>query len=82
MAGAHFADLLFDLFDSPKLQVRLALRFLLPHPGAEQIVETYYSAAMLSWAHVSLDYQWVKNPAYNTDRGPVSILAVRVHAQL
>jgi high affinity Mn2+ porin len=53
----------------------------LPHPGAEQIVETYYSAAVLSWAHVSLDYQWVKNPAYNTDRGPVSIIAVRVHAQ-
>jgi len=52
----------------------------LPHPGAEQIVETYYSAAAPSWAHVSLDYQWVKNPAYNTDRGPVSIIAVRVHA--
>jgi high affinity Mn2+ porin len=53
----------------------------LPHPGAEQIIETYYSIAALAWAHVSLDYQWVKNPAYNTDRGPVSIIAVRVHAQ-
>lgn len=51
----------------------------LPHPGAEQILETYYSVAVLSWAHVSFDYQWVKNPAYNTDRGPVSIFAVRVH---
>ena len=53
----------------------------LPHPRAEQIVETYYSLAVRSWAHLSFDYQWVKNPAYNTDRGPVSIVAVRVHAQ-
>jgi high affinity Mn2+ porin len=52
----------------------------LPHPGAEQIVETYYDFAARSWAHLSLDYQWVKNPGYNTDRGPVSILAVRVPA--
>ena len=53
----------------------------LPHPGAEQIIETYYSFAARSWANLSLDYQWVKNPAYNTDRGPVSIFAVRLHAQ-
>ncbi|MGO9930838.1 MAG: carbohydrate porin [Steroidobacteraceae bacterium] len=53
----------------------------LPHPGAEQILETYYSFAVFSYAHLSFDYQWVKNPAYNTDRGPVSIVAVRVHAQ-
>jgi high affinity Mn2+ porin len=53
----------------------------LPRPGAEQIVETYYSAAVLAWAHIALDYQFVKNPGYNTDRGPVSIFAVRVHAQ-
>jgi high affinity Mn2+ porin len=53
----------------------------LPRPGAEQILETYYRCGVLPWAHVSLDYQWVKNPAYNRDRGPVSIFAVRVHAQ-
>ncbi len=53
----------------------------LPHPGAEQIVESYYRVAASGWADVSLDYQWVKNPAYNTDRGPVSIFAVRVHVQ-
>jgi high affinity Mn2+ porin len=53
----------------------------LPHPRAEQILETYYSCGVLSWAHISLDYQWVKNPGYNSDRGPVSIFAVRVHAQ-
>jgi high affinity Mn2+ porin len=53
----------------------------LPHPGDEQIVETYYSLAALSWAHITLNYQYVRNPAYNTDRGPVSIIAVRLHAQ-
>jgi len=52
----------------------------LPHPGAEQILETYYDFAVRSWAHLSLDYQWVKNPGYNTDRGPVSIVAIRAHA--
>jgi high affinity Mn2+ porin len=53
----------------------------LPHPGAEQIVETYYKLAVFSWTAVSLDYQWLRNPAYNSDRGPVSVVAVRVHAQ-
>jgi high affinity Mn2+ porin len=53
----------------------------LPHPGPEQILETYYSLGILQQLHVSLDYQFVKNPAYNQDRGPVSIFAVRVHAQ-
>jgi high affinity Mn2+ porin len=53
----------------------------LPHPGPEQIIETYYSAAALKFLHVSFDYQWINHPAYNRDRGPVSVFAVRVHAQ-
>jgi high affinity Mn2+ porin len=53
----------------------------LPHPGAERILETYYSLNVWSQMFFSLDYQWVKNPGYNTDRGPVSIVAVRFHAQ-
>ena len=53
----------------------------LPHPRAEQVLETYYRWAVVSYAQLSLDYQWAKNPAYNSDRGPVSIFAVRVHAQ-
>jgi len=54
---------------------------MLPHPGAEQILETYYRWAALQWAQLTLDYQYVINPAYNSDRGPVSIVALRVHAQ-
>ena len=53
----------------------------LPHPGSEQILEGYYELGVESWAQLTLDYQWVKNPAYNTDRGPVSIVALRLHAQ-
>ena len=50
----------------------------LPHPGLEQIIETYYSYAITSSTKVSLDYQLIVNPAYNTDRGPVNIFAVRL----
>jgi high affinity Mn2+ porin len=54
---------------------------ILPHPGPEEILETYYSAAIFGAAQVTFDYQWVNHPAYNLDRGPVSIFAVRVHLQ-
>ncbi len=54
----------------------------LPHPGDEDIIETYYSLAIVSALHLTFDYQWVANPGYNSDRGPVSIIAVRVHLQL
>ena len=53
----------------------------LPHPGPEQIIESYYSAAVFAFAHLSLDYQWINHPAYNRDRGPVSVIAVRLHAE-
>jgi high affinity Mn2+ porin len=52
----------------------------LPHPGPEQIIESYYSAQVGKFAHLSLDYQWINHPAYNRDRGPVSVIAVRLHA--
>ncbi len=53
----------------------------LPHPGQEDIAETYYDAAVGKFLHLAFDYQLVVNPAYNRDRGPVSILAARLHAQ-
>ncbi len=54
----------------------------LPHPGPEEIVETYYELALVAQVHLTLDYQWVNNPGCNRDRGPVPIIALRVHAQL
>lgn len=53
----------------------------LPNSGPEQAVETYYSVGVTSYLQVTADYQFVNNPAYNRDRGPVSILGVRLHAQ-
>ena len=52
---------------------------MLPHPGLEQIIETYYSYAISTSTKVSFDYQLIVNPAYNTDRGPVNVFAGRVH---
>lgn len=52
----------------------------LPHFGPEQIVEVYYSFPVGSWL-ATLDYQFVMNPGYNRDRGPVSIIGTRLHAQ-
>ena len=53
----------------------------LSRSGAELIAETYYSIAVFGSAKVSIDYQYVNNPAYNRDRGPVSVFGVRVHAE-
>jgi high affinity Mn2+ porin len=52
----------------------------LPHPGNEGILETYYSFPVYA-SKVTLDYQFIVNPAYNRDRGPVSVLGLRVHTQ-
>ena len=53
----------------------------LPHPGMEQIIETYYAAELIPHTELTLDYQWINHPAYNLDRGPVSVFALRFHAQ-
>jgi high affinity Mn2+ porin len=53
----------------------------LPSAGPEQIIETYYSLAVLKYTHLTADYQLVNNPAYNRDRGPVSVFGLRLHAQ-
>jgi high affinity Mn2+ porin len=52
----------------------------LPHPGLEKIAEVYYSWPLLSW-RATLDYQFIENPAYNQDRGPVSVIGTRLRAQ-
>jgi high affinity Mn2+ porin len=52
----------------------------LPNPGTEKIMEIYYSFPV-SFLRLTLDYQMIVNPAYNKDRGPVSILGARMRAQ-
>ncbi len=47
----------------------------------EKILETYYSYRLNAWSSVTADYQFVADPAYNADRGPVHIFAGRLHAE-
>lgn len=54
----------------------------LPNAGPEQILEAYYSIPVFSFAHLTADYQFVNNPAYNRDRGPVSVFGLRARVQL
>ena len=53
----------------------------LPDPSSERIFETYYALRVAEPFTVSLDYQYLVNPAYNRDRGPVSLFAARLHAE-
>jgi high affinity Mn2+ porin len=47
----------------------------------ERILETYYSYALLDTTWLTFDYQFIANPAYNADRGPVSLFSARLHAE-
>ncbi|MGH6828113.1 MAG: carbohydrate porin [Rhizomicrobium sp.] len=53
----------------------------LPDYGTEDILETYYRAQLLQGLAADADYQFIANPAYNRDRGPVSVFSLRLHAQ-
>ncbi|HXA38779.1 MAG TPA: carbohydrate porin [Phenylobacterium sp.] len=53
----------------------------LPHPGAERILETYYSLGFAKGMTFSLDNQLIQNPAYNRDRGPVDVVSLRLHLE-
>jgi high affinity Mn2+ porin len=47
----------------------------------EQIAEIYYNAMVVKNVLLGVNYQHVNNPAYNSARGPVSIVSFRVHAE-
>ena len=49
--------------------------------GLEEIVEGYYLIKVADHIFVTGDVQYVQNPAYNRDRGPVLIGGVRVHIE-
>ncbi|MGD1085107.1 MAG: carbohydrate porin [Verrucomicrobiota bacterium] len=47
--------------------------------GLEETLETYYRFQVWKNLSTTADYQYVTNPAYNKDRGPVSIVSMRLH---
>jgi high affinity Mn2+ porin len=49
--------------------------------GNERILETYYAYAIDKNFTLTADYQLITNPAYNADRGPVSIFSGRLHGE-
>jgi high affinity Mn2+ porin len=50
--------------------------------GPEEIFEFFYNYQVIKGIFVSFDFQEVNHPAYNRDRGPVSIYTLRVHLQI
>jgi high affinity Mn2+ porin len=47
----------------------------------EKVLEAYYAYSLTTWATLSLDYQFIADPAYNADRGPVNIGSIRLHVE-
>jgi high affinity Mn2+ porin len=47
----------------------------------EKILEAYYAYTLNTWSVLTFDYQFIADPAYNADRGPVSFYATRFHAE-
>ena len=50
--------------------------------GRENIFEGYYNAHFWRGIYGALDLQYIANPGYNRDRGPVLVPAVRLHIEL
>jgi high affinity Mn2+ porin len=47
----------------------------------ERILETYYAFAFNKQFTLTADYQFITNPAYNADRGPVHVFSGRLHGE-
>ena len=47
----------------------------------ERILETYYAYALDKTITLTADYQFITNPAYNADRGPVHVFSGRLHGE-
>jgi high affinity Mn2+ porin len=45
------------------------------------VLETFYTLGITKAVALTFDYQLLANPAYNADRGPVSVYSGRLHAE-
>jgi carbohydrate-selective porin OprB len=50
--------------------------------GRENILESYYTVHVWKGLYVAPDVQYIVNPAYNRDRGPVAVPGFRLHIEL
>ncbi len=46
---------------------------------SEKVMDIYYQFHAFQATWLSIDYQYIANPAYNADRGPVDMYSGRVH---
>jgi carbohydrate-selective porin OprB len=46
--------------------------------GLEQILEMYYRIQLGRYVQITPDFQYIQNPGYNRDRGPVEVYGLRV----
>jgi hypothetical protein len=49
--------------------------------GEEQVVEAYYRVQCARYVQLSPDFQYIRNPGYNRDRGPVSVVGLRLNVR-
>lgn len=50
--------------------------------GHEGIIEAYYNTYLFNNFWLTFDYQFVNDPGYNKDRGPVHVFGIRGHVAL
>jgi high affinity Mn2+ porin len=48
----------------------------------ENLLEFYYSMELIKNINLSGAYQFIGNPGYNKDRGPVNVFSIRVHIEI
>lgn len=49
--------------------------------GTEQVLESYYNFRPARYLAVGPDVQYIRNPGFNSDRGPATVVGFRVHAE-
>jgi len=49
--------------------------------SSERVLEAFYAWRLAKDTTLTVDYQYLANPAYNADRGPISVFSGRLHSE-
>lgn len=49
--------------------------------SSERVLEAFYAWRLAKDTTLTFDYQYLMNPAYNADRGPISVFSGRLHSE-
>jgi high affinity Mn2+ porin len=50
------------------------------HASTEEVLDAFYRASLASFAAVTFEVEHYWNPAFNRDRGPLTVFGLRLHA--